>query len=317
MKFSRLLTLVCATVLTIVAQEQSVKSSGDTSGYVLGPDDQFIIHGIQIDEIAEKTIQVGQDGNVNLPLVGSIKTGGLTVREFEAALTAKLSAIIRKPQVSITITDFRSQPVSVLGAVNTAGVHQLRGPKTLTEVLSMAGGVRPDAGYRVNIVRNLRWGPIPLPNAHADETGKFSIAEVNVKDILDAKSPQENIRILPDDIITVPRADLVYVVGQVAKAGGFVLNDRESMTVLQALALAGGLSPGASPKNARLLRPTEGAKSRTEIAINLSKVLSGRTPDTPMKADDILFVPTSVPRAAGLRAAEAAIQIGTGLVIWR
>src|SRR5581483_231818 len=160
----------------LIAQSAALLPDGQASSYVLGPDDQIVIHGIDIDEIAEKPVQVGQDGQISLPLLGTIRVGGCTVRELEAALRLKLSAIIRSPQVSITVTEFRSQPVSVLGAVNNAGVHQLRGSKTLTEVLSMAGGVRQDAGYRVNVVRKAEWGKIPLSNAHSVESGKYSVA---------------------------------------------------------------------------------------------------------------------------------------------
>ena len=317
MRYYRAMLVISLSLLVSFAQEPAAKRSVSTPGYILGPDDQFVIHGVEIDEIAEKPVQVGQDGNVSLPLVGSIQAAGMTVQEFQAALDAKLSRLIQKPQFSITVTEFRSQPVSVLGAVNNAGVQQLRGAKTLSEVLSMAGGVRTDAGYRINIVRKLEWGTIPLPNAHVDESGTFSVAEVNLKDILDATSPQENIRILPEDVITVPRAQLVYVIGQVPKSGGFVLNEHESMTVLQALALAGGLQLTASAKNAKLLRPVDGGKSRIEVPVDLAKILSGKMADTPMKAEDILFIPNSLAKSAGLRAAEFAIQAGTGLIIWR
>jgi polysaccharide export outer membrane protein len=317
MKYPVFVLLAILTSLAVSAQEQSGLAPEAAAVYRLGPDDQFVLHGVDIDEIAEKPLQVGQDGTVSLPLIGTVHAGGMTVLEFEAALNAKLSAIIRKPQVSITVTDLRSQPVSVLGAVNNAGVHQLRGTKMLTEVLALAGGVRTDAGYRINIVRQKEWGPIPLPNAHPDESGSFSVAEVNLKAILAATSPKENIRIFPHDVITVPRAELVYVVGQVVRSGGFVLNDNESITVLQALALAGGLSPNAGVRNARVLRPKPGSSERIEIAVNLNQVLAGKLPDTQMKADDILFIPNNLPKAATLRALEASIQIGTGLVIWR
>jgi polysaccharide biosynthesis/export protein len=317
MRYCHLLWVISLSLLVSFAQEPSANHTVMGPGYILGPDDQFVIHGVEIEEIAEKPVQVGQDGNITLPLVGSIQAAGMTIGEFQAALNAKLSKFIQTPQFSITVTEFRSQPVSVLGAVNTAGVQQLRGVRNLTEVLSMAGGVRADAGYQIHIVRKLEWGTIPLPNAHADESGQFSVAEVNLKDILDAKSPQENIRIFPEDVITVPRAQLVYVVGRVPKSGGFILNEHESMTVLQALALAGGLEITASAKNAKLLRPVNGGTTKIEVPVDLAKILAGKMPDLPMKAEDILFIPNSLAKSAGLRAAEMAIQVGTGLVIWR
>jgi polysaccharide export outer membrane protein len=283
---------------------------------VLGPDDQITIRGVGIEEIADKPAQIGRDGLVTLPMVGSLTAGGLTVRQFEAALTAKLSEFIRNPQISVMVTEYRSQPVSVLGAVNKAGVHQLQGSKTLTEVLSLADGIRPDAGYRIRIVRRSEWGAIPLPDAHPDETGHFSIGEVNLKDVLAAKKPEENIRICPYDVITVPTAELVYVIGQVNKAGGFVLNENESVSVLQALALAGGLSGSAAPKKARIIRPAAGGEAKVELPVDVSRILTGQAADMPLKADDILFIPLNAPKQVAIRAVEAAINIGTGVAIY-
>jgi polysaccharide export outer membrane protein len=217
----------------------------------------------------------------------------------------------------VSLAEYGSQPVSVIGAVNSPGVHQLQGSKTLVEVLSQAGGLRPEAGYSVKITRQLQYGEVPLANARTDESGKYSTAEVNLKGLLDASDPNNNIRIQPNDVISVPRGQMVYVIGQVRKPGGFVLNERESLSVLQALSMAEGLDRSASPKNARILRSTGANSQRQEIAVNLSKILSADSKDQPMQADDILFVPNNVPKAASLRALEAAIQVGTGIVIWR
>jgi len=289
----------------------------ESSGYVLGPDDQLAISGLEIDEIAGKPLQVGLDGVVTLPMIGPVKAGGLTVREFEAALKTKLAEVIRHPVVSVTVTEFRSQPISVLGAVNNAGVHQLRGMKTLTEALSLAGGVRPDAGYRIKIVRQAEWGMLPLPGAHPDESGRFSVGEVNLKDVLEAKNPDENIRIMPHDVITVPRAEMVYVMGEVPKQGGFVLNENESMSVLQAVSLAGGLKVSAAPKKARILRPNPDGKERSEIHFDLKRLLSAQGKDIQLQADDILFIPLDGPKVVSMRVVETAVSIGTGVIIWR
>ena len=121
----------------------------------------------------------------------------------------------------MAISEFRSQPVSILGAVNRPGVHQLQGRKTLFEVLSMAEGLCNDAGNKILIARQAVWGEIPLPQASPDESGKFSVAQVLASSIMAGKKPAENIQIMPNDVITVPRADLVYVVGSVRRAGGF------------------------------------------------------------------------------------------------
>lgn len=228
-----------------------------------------------------------------------------------------MKVYIVEPEVSIFIVEFRSQPVSVIGSVRNPGVHQLQGRKTLVEVLSDAGGLAPDAGHSIKITRRIEWGPIPLPGAAPDSSGQFSVAEASLRGIMEAKSPEQNILVRPHDVISVPRAEMVYVIGQVQRSGGFILNERESLSVLKALSLAGGLDRTASPKNARILRASSGASNRLEIPVDLKTILSGQTRDVPMQPEDILFIPSSLPKKAVIRAAEAAVQIGTGLVIWR
>src|SRR5207248_2064666 len=120
------------------------------------------------------------------------------------------------------------------------------------EMLSLAGGLDTTAGPTLKITRHLDRGRIPLPNAKDDPTGQFSVAEVSVKSILDARNPAENILVQPNDVISIPRADTIYVLGQVQKAGGFVLNDREDVTALQALSMAGGLDRASKPKDAKI-----------------------------------------------------------------
>jgi polysaccharide export outer membrane protein len=205
----------------------------------------------------------------------------------------------------------------VIGAVNNAGVHQLQGRKTLVEMLSLAGGLRQDAGYRVKITRELDWGEIPIENARVDSSGKFSVAEVSLKDILEANTPGGNIRIMPHDVISVPRAQLVYVIGEVHKSGGFVLGERETVSVLQALSMAEGLARTAAPGSAKILRSPSGDSQRIEIAVDLRRILSGKDNDVPLRSDDILFVPTSKSKNAVMRSLEAAIQLGTGFAIYR
>ncbi len=285
--------------------------------YVLGPDDQLSVWALEADEISNRPIVIETGGFINLPLIGRLQAAGLTVQQLESDIAKKLATYIKNPKVAVSVTEFRSQPVSVIGAVTNPGVHQVRGRKTLVEVLSMAGGLRLDAGYVLKITRRIEWGPIPLPGAVKDASGQYTVAEVPLKGIIDAVNPSENIPIRPNDVISVPKAELVYVVGEVTKAGGFILNERSQMTVLQALAMAGGLTSSASGKNARLLRPTPGSDQRTEIPIDLSKILMSKAEDLNMKADDVLFVPTNVSKKAAVRAAEAAIQALTGVVIWR
>jgi polysaccharide export outer membrane protein len=283
--------------------------------YVLGPGDEIMIVAIDADEISKQPFPIGTTGDISLPLVGRVHAAGMTVEQFEKELTDRLKVIIKDPQLGVNVTKFKSQPVSVIGAVATPGVIQLEGRKALYEVLSMAGGTRPDAGYRVQITRKSEWGPIPLPSA-VSISNEYSVAEVNIRNIMNASHPEENIQIFPYDVISVPKADLVYVMGEVRKPGGFVLNDKENISVLQALALAEGMQPTASKKNGKILRPVPGA-NRVEIAINLQDVLSGKAKDQTLQPEDILFVPDSYAKGTFRRTLESSIQMVTGMAIYR
>ena len=294
---------------------QVIAAAAAQAPYVLGPGDQITIRALDAEEISDKPFTIDSSGSVNLPMVGRVQASGLTVPQFEAALTDKLHKYIWNPHPTVTVTDFHSQPVSVIGAVNIPGVVQLRGEKTLIEVLSMAGGLRTDAGSRVTIQRESEQPPIALPGAKLDSTGRYMVAEVNLRSIMDNAHPEENIAIEPHDVISVPRADMIFVVGEVHKSGGFLLNERSTMSVLQALSLAEGLESTAAPAAARILRGS--GENRAEIPVDVKRILTGKIADVSLHADDILFIPSSLPKKAAIRTIEAAIQMGTGYAIWR
>jgi polysaccharide biosynthesis/export protein len=300
-----------------LANPSSSTALAAASNYVLGPDDQIVLRAFEAEEISDRPIPVGSDGFINVPMVGRVKAGGLTVAQLEADLSKRLAKYITNAQVTVLVSDFRSQPVSVMGAVNTTGVLQLRGQKTLMEVISMAGGLRNDAGSTVIITRDLNHGVLPLPSATKDTAGHVSTAQVNLRDIMTGKKTEENIVVEPNDVITVPKAQLIYVLGEVGRPGGYVLDDHDTLSSLQCVALAGGLMRTASAKKAKILRLEPGTTQRKEITADLSKIMDGKSPDVTLHADDILFVPNNAAHNATLRAAEAAVNIGTGLAIWR
>src|SRR6266436_474978 len=285
--------------------------------YLLGSDDQLEISGPELNDVANKPIRIDGDGNMQVPLVGRVHVSGLTAQQAEQELNKDLSKYIRNPQVVVSVAEERSQPVSILGAVNTPGVHQVQGHKTLLEMLALAGGIRPDAGYGVRITRQVEWGCIPLPKTELDASGRYSVAELNLKEIMEAKIPEENIQIFPHDVISVPKAEMVYVIGEVKRSGGFVLGEHEVISVLQALSLAEGLNTTADARHARILRLKRDADQREELAVDVKDVLNGKKADVPLRGNDILFIPGSTGKKAALRAVEAAIQTGTGMAIWR
>ena len=319
METSKLLFAVAMTLLTLsVFAQPADHPGGSPRTYLLGPDDVITVHVVDAEEIPDKPIRIGSTGYISLPMVGRIEAGGRTVDDLEKEITERLKTYIRNPEVAVGVAEQRSQPVSVIGEVATPGIHQLQGRKTLVEILSLAGGARADAGYSIKITRQNEWGPIPLPNVVMDPSGRFSVAEVNLKAILEAKNPAENILIMPNDVISVPRAEAVYVIGDVKRPGEFVLGVKANISVLQVLALASGLEKTAASSKARILRASLSPDlKRTEIAVNLSKILAGKDEDVRMQPDDILLVPGSKTRTALIRGLESALQVGSGIAIYR
>jgi len=294
------LLLLAFTPVYACAEQSAQTAERPESGYVLGPDDQIVIHAIDAPEISEKPFLIGINGSLTLPLIGRVEAGGLTVDQLETTLDARLKVYVKNPQVVVTVSDFRSQPVSVFGAVTKPGVYQLRGRKTLYEVLSMAGG--PGAGgptetmgSSLTLTRLRKYGEIPLPGAKVDPTGQFSTVELNVQDILDGKDGAANIVMKPNDTISVSEANskVVYVVGDVEHGGAFSLNGREKLSVLRALSLAGGLGRTARPDKARIIRGAPGAAKPQEIAVNLKRIFNGKEEDIALLPQDVLVIPTS------------------------
>lgn len=304
-----LVALILGAALACVAETQA--------DYVLGPDDQVGVHAIDVDEIPVTPFRIDSSGNIDCPLIGTTHLAGLTISQAKTQIERKLASWVKEPKVTFTLVEPGSKPVSVLGTVNKPGIYQIRGKKLLYEVLSLAEGLRPESGNTIRITRPVESGPLPLQNAHLDESGHFYVGEVKVKSLLEARRPEDNVPVQANDVVVVNRADLIYVVGAVKKPGGFILNDKESLSTLQALSLAEGLERTASPDRAKILRQGGQSQERTEVSVNLRRVLEGTDRDFSLRADDILFIPNSATKAAGLRTVEALIQVGTGVAIWR
>ena len=285
--------------------------------YVMGPGDQILVHVSDVEEISDKPIAIDPSGFVDLPLAGRIQAGGLTVNQLKAVLTDKYSKYVTTPEISVNIAESSSQPVSVIGEVNNAGVHQLAGAKRLLEVISMSGGVKNDAGPNVIVTRDPRYGTIQGGHTTIDANG-YSTATFSLDDLLSSKHPEDNIPIEPNDVVSVPKAELIYVLGDVKKAGGFQLSSHPTLSLLKALTLAEGLGPDNSASHARILRQYPGGDGTPhEIPVDITKIMSGKAPDVQLLANDVLFIPNSALKATSRRAAEVAIGLTTGILIYR
>lgn len=279
--------------------------------YLLGPGDTVTIHAENAAGMSEKPFRVDADGEVKLPMIGRIHAGGLTPEQLESEIATRLKVYVVEPEVTVGITEFRSQPVSVVGAVAAPGVHQLEGQKTLVEMLASAGGIRQDAGPVVKITRRLEFGRIPLPGAADDAAHQYSIGEVNLRAVMDGKSPEFNIPIRPHDVISIPHAEVVYVIGEVSKAGALSLSESESLSVLEAVSSSGGMLRTAAVSHAMILRPVAGQQKRAEVPVDFKKIMAGHSDDIPLRAGDVLVVPGSTGKHAVYRALEAAVTAGT------
>jgi polysaccharide biosynthesis/export protein len=289
----------------------AAERSGEKDSYILGTGDLLAIHASNVPELTDKPVRIDLNGYINLPVAGRIQAGGLTVEGLEAAVATRLKVYLEEPDVSISITEYQSQPVSIFGEVAGPGVHQLQGRKTLVEMLALAGGLRTDAGPTVRITRRLEYGRVPLPGATDDPTGKFSVAILDIKPLVQAKTPEKDIQIEPYDIISVPRAELIYIAGDVTKSGPLFLADRSTMSIMEALSSTGGVTKTADTKKASILRPVPGSAIRAHLPVDIGRIMKGKSEDVELMAGDILVVPSSSAKKATQRALEAAIQAGT------
>jgi len=265
--------------------------------YVLGPSDQILIRVPQSNELNDRPFRVANDGFVELPVAGRVRAEGLTVQALEAEVTTRLREYIRQPIVSITVTQFRNEPVFFVGAFLAPGIYPLQGRRTLVEMLAAAGGIKPNASHKIKVTRRAEYGPIPLPNAVVDPVKKVSTIEVSLESLTQEINPAEDILLQSYDVVSVERSERVYVNGEVTKVSAIEFGDRTSMSVLQALTEAGGLTQFAKHDKVRVLRPILGTSRRAEIDIDLQRVFEGKDVDFPLQPNDVLYVARDAKRS--------------------
>jgi polysaccharide biosynthesis/export protein len=293
----------------------SLPASDPPERYVLGPGDAVSVQVVGLPEFGARPYPVDADGTVGLPLVGRVRAEGLTLADFEQQVVAELKKRVLHPHVVTSLAERRAAPVSVIGAVNIPGTQQIQGRKTLFDVLAAAGGVKADAGSEVTITRQKSEGPLDLPDTNEDPSSGRLTAAVSLHDLVNLSNPTANIIVRPHDEISVARAQVVYVIGDVKKAGGFTLSQGGSLSAVEALSMAEGFAPNAAPKSARILRK-QGA-GREQIPVNLNKILAGKGKDVQLQAGDILFIPDNTSRRVTTRTLEAAMNTISGVIIWR
>jgi polysaccharide export outer membrane protein len=284
----------------------------------LGTNDLVHIDILEAPEL-NRAVRVSGSGELSIPLLGAVPAAGLTARELELAVEELLrSKYILDPHVTVDVTEIQSHPISVLGSVESPGTFQARGAPTLLEALSMAGGVSPDAGRNVLIIRGR-----PPAGARADETDESGegpsssrvVHWVDLGELLEGGDLSQNVSLGPGDVVKVESGALIYVVGDLNRPGSFPISGSEGMTVLQAVARAEGFTSTAAKGATRIIR-TNDQGERLEISVDLGRVLEGDADDVPLRENDIVFVPKSSSRSFVFGLANAIGRMVTLRAIW-
>jgi len=329
--------------------------------YVIGNGDLLDIDIFDVKELSRE-VRVSQTGSIGIPLVPvRLHVAGLTEVQAEQKIAEVLEAngLVSHAEVSLTVKERKSKPITVVGAVSHAMVYQADRPVSILEVLAEAGGVASDAGDTVIVNRPSQEvsfdpsdpseppaigpedpaasrganqaGSTPAPATSTPAAPQASTSSpapvdpphlnntitINLNELMESGDATNNIILQAGDIVTVPHSGIVYVLGAVARPGGFILaNDRGQMSTLKVLALAGGLSTTAKSDHAVIVRK-DAQGQQHEVDVDLKKVMKRESEDVQLLPSDILYVPNSAGRQAMLRALEFGIALGSGVALYR
>ena len=311
-------TLFCATAVKASTQDQTtvLPKNGSNEGnqtqavsqtnlsnqhvantsLQLGVGDLVEMSVYGVPELATKT-RIASNGDMYCPLIGYTHVAGLTAEEAQKLIETRLADFVKSPHVSVFVTEYASEGASVLGAVMRPGVYPVLGQQHLFDLISAAGGLNERAGRSLSVT-------------HRSDPDKAITIDItrNLQD-----NPDTNIAVFPGDTIIVRKADIVYVVGDVAKPSGLMM-EAGNLTVLQAVALAGGTTRTAKLSGAKILRKGPGG-GMTETPVELKKILQAKAPDLQLQPDDILVVPSSTGKVIAGATLQAALQAATLLSV--
>ena len=243
---------------------------------LIGPGDLLRVTVLGESELSQR-VRVRDSGSVTLPLIGDVKLGGLSTDEASNAIAHKYidAQLLKHPAVSVFIEEYATQTVSILGQVAKPGQVSISTPRTLVDVLSMSGGLTEVADRHITVERG----------GSSHEVTEVFLSN-KAEDALNA-----NIQIYPGDKVLVPKAGIVYVLGDVGRPGGYVMQNNSRLTVLEAIAMAAGVNKTASEGHTRLIRNSNGQFHERELP--LKQIEQGKAPDELLQADDVIYIPFS------------------------
>jgi polysaccharide export outer membrane protein len=245
----------------------------------IGPGDLIEVKVFDVPEL-DQTVRVSDRGEAVFTFLGKIQLAGLTTADAQTLVESRLREgnLVRQPQVSIVIQEYGTQGVSILGQVGKPGVYPVLGSRTLLDIISEAGGITPLAAHEATIKRR--------------KTGEVFVSSIsdNPGDLLAG-----NVELWPGDTVIVPKAGIVYVIGDVGRPGGFVMENNGKMTLVQAVALAAGVNRTAAQSKARVIR--KAAAGYEDMPVDLKRILQGKASDIPLNREDIVYIPPSMVRS--------------------
>ena len=280
----------------VAAPSVSPSPSPASGGYLICPDDILDVYVYDVPELS-RLYTVSPSGVVAVPLLPApVQAAGLTPDQLARALEEafRQSGRLRRPEIAVSLKQSRTLAVTVDGAVKAPQIVQEIGRTKLVDILTQCGGINDDAGGTVTITR----GPSALHELAMEGGQAIPIQTLELNRVLDGGDPMSTVAVWPGDRVSVERAGVYYVLGEVKAPGGYTLKNRhDELTVLRALALAGDTTSVAKKSKAMIIRKDPKApQGREEIKLDLQRILTGRSPDPVLQADDIVFVPGATAR---------------------
>lgn len=311
------MSLVLSIVLSFCAWAQSPLAQqmvlSNLPSQRIGANDLLSIQVYGAPELS-RTVRVSQDGRIQIPM---LKTGFVADGKFPGELESVISAALAKekilvdPSVTVTVAEYVSRPISVIGAVKQPLTFQAFGNVTLLDALSRAGGLTTDAGSEILLSR-----------MQPGLDGKVAslVLRIPVRQLIDLADAELNYPLRGGEEIRVPEASKIFVVGNVKKPGAFPIRDSYDTTVLKVLALSEGLMPFAT-EEAYIYRREGAENGRNEIAIPLAKIMARKSPDIPLLPNDVLYVPDNKRRRMTMTMIDRLVTFGagtaSGMLVWR
>jgi polysaccharide export outer membrane protein len=279
--------------------EINAGQSGNLPIQRVGPNDLVAI-SVYDEPGLTRTVRVEPDGYIRLPMLKRrIAATDLMPADLESAIAQALreEGLIVDPFVTVTVAEYASRPISVMGAVRHPLTFQASNPVTLLEALARAEGLAPDAGADILLTRS--------------EHGQALVQRIPVRVLIDNADPTVNVRLTGGEEVRVPEAGKLFVMGNVKRPGAFPFQDNQQTTVLKAIAMAEGLTPYSGNEAFILRREASGSKS--EIPIKLKLILQRKSPDMPLMANDVLYIPDAKGTRAALAVVEKLVLYGSGV----